>query len=77
MERLGVAFAGGGMSPGQVVDSVRLAEDLGYESAWVAEGHGGDQLFQHDPEGLTPRWLLSAREVLLTWETAGAAAPLV
>jgi alkanesulfonate monooxygenase SsuD/methylene tetrahydromethanopterin reductase-like flavin-dependent oxidoreductase (luciferase family) len=22
---------------------VKLAEDLGYESAWVAEGHGGDQ----------------------------------
>ena len=43
MERLGVAFAGGGMSPGQVVECVRLAEDLGYESAWVAEGHGGDQ----------------------------------
>ena len=43
MERLGVAFAGGGMSPPQVVECVRLAEDVGYESAWVAEGHGGDQ----------------------------------
>ena len=43
MERLGVAFAGGGMSPPQVVECVRLAEELGYESAWVAEGHGGDQ----------------------------------
>ena len=43
MERLGVAFTGGGMSPPEVVECVRLAEDLGYESAWVAEGHGGDQ----------------------------------
>jgi alkanesulfonate monooxygenase SsuD/methylene tetrahydromethanopterin reductase-like flavin-dependent oxidoreductase (luciferase family) len=43
MERLGVAFAGGGMSPPQVVECVKLAEELGYESAWVAEGHGGDQ----------------------------------
>ena len=43
MERLGVAFAGGGMSPPQVVECVRLAEEVGYESAWVAEGHGGDQ----------------------------------
>ena len=22
---------------------MRLAEDLGYDSAWIAEGHGGDQ----------------------------------
>ena len=43
MERIGVAFAGGGMSPTEVVECVKLAEELGYESAWVAEGHGGDQ----------------------------------
>ncbi len=42
MARIGVAFAGG-MSPPDIVDCVRLAEDLGYESAWIAEGHGGDQ----------------------------------
>src|SRR5262249_57423425 len=24
-------------------ECVKLAEDLGYESAWVTEGHGGDQ----------------------------------
>src|SRR5262245_63571860 len=42
MARLGVAFTGG-LSPREVVDCVRLAEELGYESAWVAEGHGGDQ----------------------------------
>ena len=42
MARIGVAFAGG-MSPPDIVDCVKLAEDLGYESAWIAEGHGGDQ----------------------------------
>jgi probable F420-dependent oxidoreductase len=42
MTRIGVAFTGG-LTPGDVVECVRLAEELGYESAWVAEGHGGDQ----------------------------------
>lgn len=43
MARLGVALGGGGLSPTEIVDCVKLAEDLGYESAWVVEGHGGDQ----------------------------------
>ena len=43
VERIGVAFTGGGMSPPEIVRCVQLAEELGYESAWVAEGHGGDQ----------------------------------
>ncbi|MFB3078577.1 MAG: LLM class flavin-dependent oxidoreductase [Lysobacterales bacterium] len=42
MARIGVAFAGG-MSPPDIVECVKLAEELGYESAWIAEGHGGDQ----------------------------------
>ncbi len=42
MARLGIAFAGG-PNPREIVDCVKLAESLGYESAWVAEGHGGDQ----------------------------------
>ncbi len=42
MERIGVGFSGG-MSPTDLVECVQLAERLGYESAWVAEGHGGDQ----------------------------------
>lgn len=42
MARLGVAFSGG-LPPADVVECVKLAEALGYESAWVAEGHGGDQ----------------------------------
>src|SRR5215813_11771684 len=40
--RIGVAFSGG-MTPADIVECVKLAESLGYESAWVAEGHGGDQ----------------------------------
>ena len=40
--RIGVAFSGGA-SPSEIVDCVRLAESLGYELAWGAEGHGGDQ----------------------------------
>jgi probable F420-dependent oxidoreductase len=42
MTRIGIAFSGGA-SPAEIIDCVKLAETLGYESAWVAEGHGGDQ----------------------------------
>ena len=42
MARLGIAISGG-PNPSEIVDCVKLAEQLGYESAWVAEGHGGDQ----------------------------------
>ena len=42
MERLGIAVTAG-LAPNEVVECVRLAEELGYESAWMAEGHGGDQ----------------------------------
>jgi probable F420-dependent oxidoreductase len=42
MNRIGIAFSGG-PSPAEIVECVKLAETLGYESAWVAEGHGGDQ----------------------------------
>ena len=40
--RLGVAFSGG-LTPPEVVECVVAAERLGYESAWMTEGHGGDQ----------------------------------
>ena len=42
MTRIGIAFSGG-PGPAEIVECVKLAESLGYESAWVAEGHGGDQ----------------------------------
>jgi len=40
--RIGVGFSGG-LAPTDLVECVKVAEELGYESAWVAEGHGGDQ----------------------------------
>jgi alkanesulfonate monooxygenase SsuD/methylene tetrahydromethanopterin reductase-like flavin-dependent oxidoreductase (luciferase family) len=40
--RVGVA-ASRGLAPADVVECVKLAEALGYESAWMAEGHAGDQ----------------------------------
>ena len=42
MGRIGIAFSGG-PTPSEIVDCAVLAEQLGYESVWVAEGHGGDQ----------------------------------
>jgi probable F420-dependent oxidoreductase len=40
--RIGIAFSRG-LPPSDIVACTRLAESLGYESAWVAEGHTGDQ----------------------------------
>src|SRR5262245_65858701 len=40
--KIGIAISGG-PNPAEIVDLVVLAESLGYDSAWVAEGHGGDQ----------------------------------
>jgi 5,10-methylenetetrahydromethanopterin reductase len=42
MERLGIAL-GAGLSPADTVECARIAEQAGYESVWVVEGHGGDQ----------------------------------
>lgn len=42
MTRIGLAISGG-LTASEIVACVQLAETLGYESAWVAEGHGGDQ----------------------------------
>ena len=42
MSRIGIAISGG-PNASEIVELVKLAETLGYDSAWVAEGHGGDQ----------------------------------
>ena len=42
MQRLGVEFVAG-LQPNEIVEAVKYAEELGYESAWMAEGHAGDQ----------------------------------
>jgi probable F420-dependent oxidoreductase len=58
VHRLGVGFSGG-LAPGEIVECVRLAESLGYESAWIAEGHGGDQF------ALLAACAVSTRRILL------------
>src|SRR3984893_15530618 len=42
MSRIGIAISGG-PNPTEMIGCAALADSLGYESAWVAEGHGGDQ----------------------------------
>ena len=42
MQRIGIEFVAG-LQPTQVVEAVQQAESLGYHSAWMAEGHSGDQ----------------------------------
>ena len=42
MNDVGVAVSGG-LNATETVRAAKLAESLGYESFWVAEGHGGDQ----------------------------------
>ena len=42
MSRVGVAFSHG-LNASEIVECARLAESLGYDSVWMAEGHGGDQ----------------------------------
>ena len=42
MGKIGIAISGG-PNPAEIVDLIVLAESLGYNSAWIAEGHGGDQ----------------------------------
>jgi alkanesulfonate monooxygenase SsuD/methylene tetrahydromethanopterin reductase-like flavin-dependent oxidoreductase (luciferase family) len=37
MSRIGIAMSGG-PNPAEIIDLVVLAERLGYESTWVAEG---------------------------------------
>ena len=42
MSKIGIAFSGG-LTATEIAECAERAEALGYESAWVAEGHGGDQ----------------------------------
>ena len=58
MERIGVGFSRS-LAPTDLVECVKLAEELGYESAWVAEGHGGDQF------SILTACALATRKILL------------
>ena len=42
MSRIGIVFSGG-LTASEIAHCAERAETLGYESVWVAEGHGGDQ----------------------------------
>ena len=42
MSKIGVAISGGPARP-EIVDLAVLPSTSGYDSAWIAEGHGGDQ----------------------------------
>ena len=41
-DRIGLGL-GGDLTADEMVECITLAESLGYQSAWIAEGHGGDQ----------------------------------
>ena len=41
--QLGIGLSGQYMTPLEVVECCRLADQLGYHSFWLSEGHGGDQ----------------------------------
>ena len=58
MERIGLAFSRG-MALADMVECVQLAEELGYESAWMAEGQGGDQF------SILTSWALATKTILL------------
>jgi alkanesulfonate monooxygenase SsuD/methylene tetrahydromethanopterin reductase-like flavin-dependent oxidoreductase (luciferase family) len=56
MERLGIAL-GSGLAPTNMVEAVKLAEKVGYESAWIVEGHGGEQFSILTACALATRWI--------------------
>ena len=58
MERVGVGFTRG-LSPTDMLECVKLAEELGYESAWMAEGQGGDQF------SILTSWALATKTIKL------------
>ena len=41
--KLGIGLSGQDMTPLEVVECCKLADELGYHSFWLSEGHGGDQ----------------------------------
>lgn len=43
MTKLGIGLSGQDMTPLEVVECAQLADELGYDSFWLSEGHGGDQ----------------------------------
>ena len=65
----------GGLSPDDALAFALSSLDTDDEDTRNLIETKFDLLFQQDSAGLTPRWLTSAREVLLTWETGGNPLP--
>ena len=61
--------AGGGLSTEAAVEFAVSQLGETDENARSLVEANFEQLFQRDAVGFTPRWINSAREVLLTWET--------
>ncbi len=63
--------AAGGLSDGQAVDLAMGRLERDDEPTRRHIENNLDRLFERSPNGLSPRWLSGAREVMITWETNG------
>ena len=67
----------GGLSEAQATDLAMRRLNQSDNAARQLIANNLDALFDRTAQGLTPRWLTPAREVLLTWETGGIELPEV
>ena len=63
--------ADGGLSDDQAVSLAMARLELEDEPTRRQIEANRDHLFERGPDGLSPRWLSGAREVVITWETRG------
>ena len=63
--------AAGGLSDDQAVSLAMARLELEDEPTRRQIEANWDHLFERRPNGLCPRWLSGAREVMITWETHG------
>ncbi len=63
--------AAGGLSDGEAMDLAMGRLERDNETTRRKIEANFDRLFERRPDGLTPRWLNRAREVMITWETHG------
>lgn len=67
--------AAGGLSEAQAIDfAMRRLERTDAATRGAVSANLG-RLYERTAQGMTPRWLAPAREVLLTWPTGGQLAP--
>lgn len=63
--------AAGGLSDSEAVDLAMVRLEHDDECTRLLIENNVDRLFERGPDGLNPRWLNGAREVMITWETHG------